>query len=39
LPTLFAIFIVGTIAFLTIIDAIYAPDPGAPLSAEDVVGK
>lgn len=38
LPTLFIIFIVGTITFLMVIDAIYAPDAGAPLSAEDSVG-
>jgi hypothetical protein len=39
LPTLFIIFIVGTITFLMVIDAIYAPDAGGPVSAEESVGR
>ncbi len=39
LPTLFAIFIVGTITFLLVIDSMYAPDAGQPAGLEDAVGK
>jgi hypothetical protein len=39
LPALFGIFIVSTITFLMVIDAIYAPDADGPLSAEDSVGR
>ncbi len=39
LPTLFFVFIVGTITFLLVIDSIYAPDAANPAALQDAVGK
>jgi hypothetical protein len=39
LPAAFVAFIVGTITFLMVIDAIYAPDGDNPKPLPDAVGK
>jgi hypothetical protein len=39
LPAAFVAFIVGTITFLMVIDAIYAPDGDSPNTLPDAAGK